>query len=189
MLKISITTEEWIRKQRGYQSPSKYFLLSSEWVSPGLQLSDLPFNDNSFYDKTMDAFKSSFKRIGIVIKPSEGCDVISKQLEIHTDLEVITQIYKYLYHYKWKPSNSVSLYPRIEDSWGLWKDWTFRILKFPSFKISTNERHRIVMTLFECFSYEFNEPFSVEYSLSILIRMGKPQNITVNEIFPMRWEK
>lgn len=125
VFKRSIAEGRWLRTHKGCQSPRVSFLFNSEWQSAGFQLKDLPFINNSFYGKTMDDFKRALQQMGVVVEFGKGCDLITEHLQMHTELQVITRLYKYLHRFHWKPtdSNPVKIWiPRDGGLGGEWKD-------------------------------------------------------------------
>ncbi|GLJ45855.1 hypothetical protein SUGI_0965410 [Cryptomeria japonica] len=107
--KTRIMETKWLKTSRGYQSPNMCFLLDCEWSQAGLQSSDLSFIDCSFYGRPMDVFKVALRYIGGVVKFGEGCEVVAKHLQMHTDFQAITRLYKYLNHFDWKPKDEDSV--------------------------------------------------------------------------------
>ncbi|GLJ45857.1 hypothetical protein SUGI_0965460 [Cryptomeria japonica] len=100
---------KWVKTTRGYQSPNMCFLLDDEWSQAGLQLTDLSFIDSSFYGRSMALLKLVFPYIGVVAKFGEGCEVVAKHLQMHTDFEAITRLYKYLSCFQWIPNDEDSV--------------------------------------------------------------------------------
>ncbi|GLJ45914.1 hypothetical protein SUGI_0966750 [Cryptomeria japonica] len=119
----SIMEGKWLRTHRGYESPNKSFFYDTEWSLAGLKLNDLSFIDCSFYKRDMNEFKNALQRIGVVVEFGMGCEIVAKMVQIHTDFEVITRLYKYLHHCHWRPSSPNSLKIWIPHSGGLAGEW------------------------------------------------------------------
>ena len=63
--------------------------------------------------------------MGVVVEFGKGCDLIVEHLQMHTELQAITRIYKYLHRFHWKPvdSNSVKIWILVGGGHGgEWKD-------------------------------------------------------------------
>ncbi|GLJ45911.1 hypothetical protein SUGI_0966710 [Cryptomeria japonica] len=71
----------------------------------------------------MNEFKSALQRIGVVVEFGMGCEVVAKIVQIHTDFEVITRLYKYLHHFHWRPNSLNPLKIWIPRSGGLAGEW------------------------------------------------------------------
>eukprot|EP01018_Ginkgo_biloba_P010003 Gb_15824 [translate_table: standard] len=123
--KRSIAEGRWVKTHCVYESPSRSFLFDSKWESV-LQLSDVPFIDNVFYGEVICTFKGALGLLGVVVELGQGCNLIAEHLKMHTELQAISRLYKYLHQFKWSPcdSSTVEIWIPGDDGNvpGAWKD-------------------------------------------------------------------
>ena len=63
--------------------------------------------------------------MGVVVEFGKGCDLITEHLQMHTELQDITKIYKYLHRFHWNlvDGNSIKIWILVDGGHGgEWKD-------------------------------------------------------------------
>ena len=61
--------------------------------------------------------------MGVVVEFGKGCDLIVEHLQMHTELQAITRLYKYLHRFHWKPVDSKSVKIWISVGGGHGSEW------------------------------------------------------------------
>ena len=96
-----------VKTSEGFESSDRSFLFGYEWSPFSLVKNDVPCIDGAFYGRGIHDFKDDLDQIGVVTNTGEGCDVIiDHHIQMHTDLKVITRLYKYPHSSEWEPHES-----------------------------------------------------------------------------------
>jgi len=73
----------WLKVTRGYNPPSKSFLIGSslgKLLQSGSVLVDIPLIDESFYGDKINQYKEELKTVGVMFDYEEACEFIGKEL-------------------------------------------------------------------------------------------------------------
>ncbi|KAL5717413.1 hypothetical protein ACHQM5_010418 [Ranunculus cassubicifolius] len=93
--------KSWVKTYMGYRPPSECLLFGPEWSSV-LACKDATFIDEKFYGFDLLSYRDELSAIGVTVDAQNGCQLIAKKLEIHSQFDVIARIYSYLNKYDWK---------------------------------------------------------------------------------------
>ncbi|OVA09627.1 hypothetical protein BVC80_9101g156 [Macleaya cordata] len=102
-----VNSKRWLKTHMGYRSPGMCLLFDSKWSS-FLQREDGPFIEEEFYSSKISSYFKELNAIGVTVDVKFGCPLIASQLESHSQLTVITRIYKYLFEFNWEPDNKAA---------------------------------------------------------------------------------
>ncbi|KAI3953333.1 hypothetical protein MKW92_047859 [Papaver armeniacum] len=90
--------------------------LKTSYGSLLLQPEDGPFIDDVFYCCKIASYSRELEAIGVTVDVKHGCSLIASHLESHSQLTVISRIYKCLCHFNWEPQKGSIKEPANEAS-------------------------------------------------------------------------
>ncbi|KAI3867884.1 hypothetical protein MKX03_008365 [Papaver bracteatum] len=96
----------WLKTLMGYKVPGNCLMFDSKWSSLLLQPEDGPFIDDVFYCFKIASYSRELEAIGVTVDVKHGCSLIASNLESHSQLTVISRIYKCLCHFNWEPQKA-----------------------------------------------------------------------------------